>query len=274
MKNSKVSVCIPTCNGEKYIRKTMDSIVNQTYQNIEIIIVDDDSKDSTLEIIGSYNDSRIKIIKNENNLGMVNNWNKCLEYVTGEYILFLFQDDIISKNAVQRKVDILNKNDDVVMAFSATSVIDENGNVKLKRRSFKKDVIIDGKKIIRKSFRTKNIFGEPSNIMYRKEICDKIGLFNNELVYTPDWEYSLRALKYGKISYIDEVLTYFRVSKTSMTRNLLKKHDNIIIDDNIFINAVSNFYKDEITKKDILIHKIMTKFRTMMKIVFVVLIIK
>lgn len=274
MKNSKVSVCIPTYNGEIYIKKTMESILDQTYRNIEIIIVDDGSTDKTLEIISTYNDSRIKIIKNEKNLGMVNNWNKCFEYVNGEYILFLFQDDIISKDAVERKVSILDNNSDVVMVCSATSVIDENDNIKLKRRSFKKDIIIDGRKVIRKSFRKKNIFGEPSNIMYRKDICDKIGKFNTELVYTPDWEYSLRVLKYGKMAYIDDVLTYFRISKSSMTRNLLKKQDNIIKDDNIFINSISSFYKDEITKIDIFVHKVMTKLRTIMKIIFVVLFIK
>lgn len=274
MKKSKVSVCIPTYNGEAYIKKTLESILNQTYINVEIIIVDDGSVDKTLEIISTYNDSRIRIIKNEKNLGMVNNWNKCFEYVTGEYILFLFQDDIISKDAIEKKVDILDKNKDVTMVFSATSIIDENDNVKLKRRSFKKDIIIDGKKVIRKSFRKKNIFGEPSNIMYRKNICDKIGEFNTNLTYTPDWEYSLRILKYGKMAYIDEVLTYFRISKTSMTRNLLKKQDNIIKDDNIFVNSISNFYQDEITKIDIFLHKIMTKIRTIMKIIFVVLFIK
>lgn len=274
LSSGKISVCIPTYNGERTIKETMDSLLNQTYQNLEILILDDCSKDSTLSIIENYNDSRIKIIKNENNLGMVNNWNKCFQYATGKYILFLFQDDIIENDAIEKKVKYLEENSDVVMVFSATSVIDSNGKVKITRKNFPKSFISDGNKLIKKLFRTKNYFGEPSNVVYRKETCDKVGEFNIKLSYTPDWEYSLRFLKYGKIAYLDECLTYFRVSKTSMTNNLLKKSKRIFDDDNMFIKSIKEIYTNEISQKDIIIHKISTRIRTCMKIIFCFLFIK
>ena len=70
-----VSVCIPAYNNAGYIRETIDSILNQTYHNIELVVVDDNSKDNTLDVIRSVKDSRVKVYHNEENLGMVGNWN-------------------------------------------------------------------------------------------------------------------------------------------------------------------------------------------------------
>ncbi|MBA3705767.1 MAG: glycosyltransferase family 2 protein, partial [Bacteroidetes bacterium] len=73
-----ISVCIPTYNGERYLKECLDSILSQSYTNIEIVIVDDCSKDSTIAIIEKHkaSDARIRVHKNENNLGLVSNWNK------------------------------------------------------------------------------------------------------------------------------------------------------------------------------------------------------
>lgn len=262
----KVSICIPTHNGKDYIRETMISVLSQTYKELEIIICDDCSTDNTLDIIKSFKDDRIKIIKNEKNLGMVNNWNNCLKYVTGQYIQFVFQDDIIEKDNIKRKVESLNKHKDAVMAFSATYVIDSSGKIKYKRNPIKMNCVEDGKINFRRNFRYKNLFGEPSNVMYRKNVCDKIGLFNNKLIYTPDWEYSLRASKEGKYVYINENLMKFRVSKTSMTKELMKKFKTLIDDDNLFIESASKVGK--ISKFDIYTHKIIFIMRSIMKIIF------
>ena len=73
-----VSVCIPAYNNEEYIAQTINNILGQSYKNIELIIVDDNSMDNTLDVIKSFTDKRIKVYKNESNLGMAGNWNRCL----------------------------------------------------------------------------------------------------------------------------------------------------------------------------------------------------
>ena len=91
MSDKLVSVCIPAYNNADYICETIDSVLNQTYKNIELVIVDDNSNDNTLEIIKHYEakDNRVKVYHNDKNLGMAGNWNHCLELCNGEFIKLL-----------------------------------------------------------------------------------------------------------------------------------------------------------------------------------------
>jgi glycosyltransferase involved in cell wall biosynthesis len=77
--NSLISICIPSYNAENFIKETLESVLNQTYRNIEVVITDDCSKDSTVSVIHSLNDERIKFYQNEKNLGVEGNWNKALQ---------------------------------------------------------------------------------------------------------------------------------------------------------------------------------------------------
>ena len=270
---SKVSICIPTYNGEKYIKETLNSVINQTYTNYEVIIVDDCSKDNTINIIeneykeygfkiikNEYKEYGFKIIKNKENKGMINNWNRCFEYAKGDYILFLFQDDILEKNCIEEKVNMLD-NSDAVFVYSATSVINEKGEKKLTRKYNNKNVILNGNKMLKKSFLFgKNIFGEPSNIMYRRSVCDVENKFCTKLIYTPDIEYSLRMCKHGKIGYINKDLTSFRISKKSMTSAVQKEYTRFVKDDELFIKE----FNENITKVNAFektIHRIMVRIR-------------
>src|SRR4051812_42885322 len=105
--NSLVSICIPTYNGEKYLKECFDSVLAQTYANTEVIVVDDGSTDGTFKILEEYasKDNRIKLVKNSANLGLVGNWNRCLEIATGEWIKFAFQDDVLNKNCIEKMIE-------------------------------------------------------------------------------------------------------------------------------------------------------------------------
>ena len=111
-----ISICIPTYNGEKYLKECLDTVLSQSYENIEIIIVDDCSIDKTISIVEEYiqKDSRIKLDKNQSNLGLVANWNKCLELANGEWIKFVFQDDLIEPDCLSLLQDAVAKNSIVV----------------------------------------------------------------------------------------------------------------------------------------------------------------
>ena len=125
-----VSVCIPAYNNAEYIKDTIDSILNQTYQNIELVIVDDNSKDNTYELIQKIGDERIKLYHNDKNLGMSGNWNRCLSLCTGKYAKLVCADDILSPDALKREVDALEANPTAVIAESDTKLIDLNGKGK------------------------------------------------------------------------------------------------------------------------------------------------
>ena len=95
-----VSVCIPAYNNAAYIKETIDSILSQTYENLELVICDDNSKDNTAKVIEGIKDERIKFYKNEKNLGMSGNWNHCLSKCSGEFIKLICADDMLDRKSV------------------------------------------------------------------------------------------------------------------------------------------------------------------------------
>jgi glycosyltransferase involved in cell wall biosynthesis len=107
MSSPVVSVCIPTYNGGKYLRETLDSVLAQTYKVFELLVVDDRSSDDTHDILREYSarDKRIRIVRNEKNLGLVGNWNRCVELAYGDWIKFVFQDDIIAPECIERLLE-------------------------------------------------------------------------------------------------------------------------------------------------------------------------
>lgn len=261
MKNTKVSVCIPVYNAQDYIGETINSIINQSFENFEIIIVDNKSTDKTLEIVEKYYDSRIKVFKNDKNYGMVKNWNICLKYANGEYIQFVCADDTLERNCLEEKVNFLDKNNDVVLVFNATNIIDKNNKVIMKRKFTNKNKIIDGIKFAINSFRTRNIYGEPTNVLFRNEYAKKIGEFNEKLSYSPDWEYWMRLSKLGKIGYLNKALSNYRVVSTSSTSSLFKNKKNLKIDDEFFIKSIMKCYGRNIRMVDIVCHKLIGTIR-------------
>ena len=131
MNNPLVSICIPSYNAESFIKETLQSILDQTYTNIEIVIIDDCSKDKTVEIIQTFTDERIKLHLNEKNLGVEGNWNKTLEFATGKYLKIMGADDILYPDCIAEQLSILEdiKYKEVVLVTSNKKVIDQNGKL-------------------------------------------------------------------------------------------------------------------------------------------------
>ena len=103
-----VSVCIPTYNGSLFLRECLDSVLNQTFQDIEVVVVDDVSTDDTVSIVEEYmrSDKRVRLFVNKKNLGLVQNWNRCVDLAKGEWVKFVFQDDIIMPSCISRMLEV------------------------------------------------------------------------------------------------------------------------------------------------------------------------
>jgi glycosyltransferase involved in cell wall biosynthesis len=109
--NPKVSVLIPTYNYAHFLDETIQSVLNQTYNDYELIIVDNKSTEDTLEVVDKYlGDRRIHFYQNATNLGLSGNWNKCLGYATGEYIKFLCADDKFHPEMLRKFVSVMDEN--------------------------------------------------------------------------------------------------------------------------------------------------------------------
>jgi glycosyltransferase involved in cell wall biosynthesis len=262
MSRPLISICIPTYNGEPYLKECLDSVLSQSYDNFEIIIVDDKSTDGTVGIINSYlTDSRVRLFSNDINLGLVGNWNRCVELANGEYIKFAFQDDLILPDCIQKMMDAANG--DSLIACKRTFLLASNTDEQTKKYyhkevvTFEKLGITDARSFISPERISQmaaenicmNFIGEPTSVMFKKEIINKVGVFNSKLAQLCDLEYCLRvATNYG-VTYISEALTRFRIHASSATSTNLdaRKYtisniDNIVVVHQLlFDTQYSNF---------------------------------
>ena len=123
--NSKISILIPTYNREQYIEEAVRSALNQTYKNIEVIVVDNKSTDNSWMILENLakNDSRIKLFQNDTNIGPVKNWKRCIDKATGKFCKILWSDDLIAPEFLERTLPFLRSNFPSSMSapFSATN---------------------------------------------------------------------------------------------------------------------------------------------------------
>ena len=220
MSNTKspfVSVLMPAYNVEPYIKKAIQSILDQTYTDFELIITDDCSTDQTLSIIHSFNDSRICCIANPHNLGYADNMNSLFNRAKGKYLVIQDADDYCTENRLQVLVDFLNTHESIAMVGSSYFKIDEQG----------------GKEIILKSEDTTEIetafiqMVDPlpvlnGSVMFQRKIIDEGFLFRN-LQYvnrSQDDDWLFRISENFRIANVKDCLYYYRFNPRSMTMNL------------------------------------------------------
>ena len=125
MNTPLVSICIPAYNAALTIKQTLDSVLKQTYSNIEVLVVDNCSTDNTKEIVRSFADVRLKLIENEVNIGAWPNCDRCIELATGEYIAIYHADDVYESEMVQKQVEFLQTNAQAGVVLTAARLIDE-----------------------------------------------------------------------------------------------------------------------------------------------------
>lgn len=265
-----VSICIPTYNSGEFIKRTLDSVLNQTYKNIEVIIVDDRSKDNTKEVIEEYNDERIKFVLNERNCGLSKNWNNTLKKATGKYIKLLCADDVIYENCIEEEVNALENNSDCSLVISNTHIVNSNDKITLKVKKLKKQGKYDGKKLAKKSILLKNFYGAPCSTLFRRETVRRIGLFDEELSLIPDYDLWLRLSYEGDVYFIDKYLSAFRVHRISNTNKLMNGRKDEYTNEHIFmVKKHKDYNKIRITSMDIKIHTFMRNIRNFMLAIFV-----
>jgi len=208
----KVDILLATYNGEKYIKEQIESILNQTYKNIQIIISDDCSKDKTREILKEYEkDSRIKVFYQEKNLGYVKNFEFLLKQVESKIYLLSDQDDVWKKEKIEKTIKKL-KSENFDLVFGDLEVVDENLNTI--QPSYNKYMHLDKKiKKYIKDYRLQYLYNcmTGCTIASKKEWLEKILPFptNSKYMIHDYWLGLIIALK-GKVGYIEEPYILYR----------------------------------------------------------------
>ena len=222
MNKPAISGLMSVYNGEKYITETIDSILNQTYQNFDLVIIDDGSTDSTYDIIKSYNDSRIQLYRLEENVGVGKALNFGLSKIQGYYIAHFDADDIYYPERLQKQKDYLDKHPDITLVSSFVTYFPDNGEIatSMRFRSIKsriekrKNLFMSWKDIQEKIYWYCCI--THSSMMIRSEIIKKFGYPDYRMGEDYKLFYDLNKNGY-KIVNMAEVLAKIRISSGSIT---------------------------------------------------------
>ncbi|MGB3266736.1 MAG: glycosyltransferase [Microcoleus sp.] len=229
-----VSICIPTYNGEAFIEETIKSALAQTYTNIELIVSDDGSTDRTIAIAQSFQSQTsadFRIILHRN-YGLSQNWNFCISQAKGEYIKFLFQDDLLEPECIEKMVALAQQNPEIGMVFSPRGItIAENESHPILRKASQsiKDLykswsnlksIQPGKELLGDANCLKNPInkiGEPSTVLIAARVFAEIGLFDSGLSQYVDLDMWWRIMGSYHIGFVDEKLSSLRIHPEQQT---------------------------------------------------------
>ena len=205
--NKKVSIIIPVYNGEKYIKESIESALNQTYTNIEIIVVNDGSKDNTDEICKSYG-NKIKYIKKENG-GVATALNTGIKEAKGQYVAWLSHDDLYKENRIEKGMEVLSKlKDKNTIIFSNFELIDSNGK-KFSKTNFLND--ISREKLCQGFYPVVCASVNGCTTLINKNCFKKVGLFDETLRTSQDYDMWLKLFKIYPSYCLNDSLVQYRI---------------------------------------------------------------
>ncbi|NEU75358.1 glycosyltransferase [Hassallia byssoidea VB512170] len=210
-----ISVIIPVYNGEKTIYQTIESVLKQTFVDLEILVIDDGSTDSTVEIVKSILDSRLHIYSYPN-AGISANRNRGLAKATGEYLSFIDADDLWVSDKLEAQLNALLKHPQAALAYSWTDYIDMNGNFLKSGRRITETGNVYSKLLMY------NFLENGSNPLIRSEAFNTVGGFDESLPVAEDWDMWLRISAYYEFVLVPEVKIFYRVQANSLSTNLVQ----------------------------------------------------
>ncbi len=236
-----ISIIIPNYNHEKYLKQRMDSIFNQTYQNIEVILLDDCSTDNSRDVISQYNEHPkvSHCVFNEVNSGNTFvQWNKGIALAKGEFIWIAESDDFCEANFLYEVTMPLIEDPAVVLSYCQSNRVNEDGIVignwkehtdSLNPDLFERDFIYDGNLFIEKFLIYRNVIPNSSAVVFRKQRLDEIGYLSIDpkLRYCGDWLFYFRLIINNKVGFICESVNCFRYHSESAIATAVKTQNRI-----------------------------------------------
>lgn len=217
-----VSIVTPSYNQGIFIERTINSVLNQDYPNIEYWVIDGGSTDNTIDILKKYeSDSRFNWLSEKDN-GQTDAINKGLRLTTGQIQAFLNSDDLYLPQVISKVVNFFQEHISVHMVYGQCEFTDKDDNI-IGVFGISQGSINPNKNDFSRMVYQGDSFPQPTTF-WRKSVTEKIGLFNESLNYTMDYDFFLRVSKEFNISYIDSVLAYYRLHADSKTVSQEKLH--------------------------------------------------
>lgn len=221
MEQPLVSVVIPAYNHEKFIAECLHSVINQTYKNVEIIVINDGSTDKTAEIVEDIiatTHVAIRFIK-KNNEGLIKTLNQSIPLIKGEYVAFLASDDVWLLDKIEKQIVAINDHSDCSFVYTDCYFAYKNNLTNLRYSSYKRHLkkLIAGKTFHFFPTLIKENLVITTTVLIRTELLRQAGLFDSTLVFE-DYDMWLRLAKLGTTIYIDEPLAYYRLHDTNFSK--------------------------------------------------------
>lgn len=214
-KEYKVSIVLPVYNGEKYLARAIESILQQTYKNFELIIIDDCSTDESNRIAKSYAklDARIRVYKNRENIKLPRSLNAGFRVATGELFTWTSDDNILKPETIEAMVHVFEEKPDVDFVYADIIPIDVHGNVKSRK-------CLNGE--IEDIYVLNPVL---ACFLYRRKIHERLKGYNPKLFLCEDYDFWVRTYENGfEMYHLKEKLYYYRVHDGSLTNKKQKEH--------------------------------------------------
>ncbi|MFP4573034.1 MAG: glycosyltransferase family 2 protein [Desulfobacterales bacterium] len=210
----KVTVIIPCYNRERYIEKTVESVLSQTIQNIELIVVDDGCTDNSRQILEQYKDC-IRILEHPGriNKGQSAALNLGIVASRGEYVAFLDSDDLFAPEKIEKQVKFLEAHPEIGLVYANGHTIDENGTILHRIYGDNHHEESDPNRVLLDCY-----FLLPNNSLVRKDVLLKAGFFDESFRSAQDHDLAIRIAEITRIAYLDEPLFFYRRHKESISR--------------------------------------------------------
>lgn len=212
-----VSIIMPTYNRADYLKRSVQSVLDQTFNNFEIIIINNYSTDDTLEVISAFNDDRIKVINFKNDGIIAKSRNQGIMQSVGEYIAFLDDDDLWCPDKLELQIKYLEEHPEFDLVYSNGLIIDEHENKKGLFNELWRGKT--GQVFLDLLYRN---FVSVLTVIMKKEIFETIGLLNEDpsMRAAEDYEYWLRASLKFNFGYIDKPLALYRIHSESLSKTI------------------------------------------------------
>ncbi|AFY48356.1 glycosyl transferase [Nostoc sp. PCC 7524] len=239
----KITVIMPVFNGEKYIQTAIDSILNQTFTDFELIVIDDCSCDKSLEIIKSYNDNRIKLLENNTNLGVTKTKNKGIEKSLGEYIAFLDCDDYAYPSRLAEQLEFMESNPDFGMIGSWVEVMDENGVLTGEVWKY-----VEPAQKIPSILLFHNYFAQSAVFLRKSVLCDE--WYRRQRA--EDYDLWVRIARKSKVGNIQKVLIKYRLHPSSRSQKAVHAIETNVVD---IVSEQINYLGITPTSEELALHR-------------------
>lgn len=226
----KVSVCIPTYKGAATVGAAIESVLAQTFCDLELVVIDDGSPDNTVEVVSSFSDTRLRYIRNVGNLGPEGNWNRCVVEARGTYFKLLPHDDLLAPECLAKQVGVLESDveENIALVFAARTVLGPDGRALMQRGCpGAAPGRVPARELIGRCVRRgTNLVGEPGAVMMRLALARHIGGFDGQQGYVIDLDFWFRALAHGDAWYLEAPLASFRVSASQWSVAIGRQQDH------------------------------------------------